>query len=115
MRYSDEYINNLKNMNIDEMKKFLGEDEKLSGLITQERFESIKKELVRQYELNNVIMDLISKYGFDCLVIIIEKCLGELKTFTKFATSLSQDNFKYDDTCECCCQLDKDESSNKNE
>ena len=82
-------------------------------LITQERFESIKKELVRQYELNNDIMDLISKYGFDCLATIIEKCLEELKTFTKFATSLSQDNFKYDDTCECCCQLDKDESDDK--
>ena len=115
MKYSDEYINNLKNMNIEEFKKTLGDNKELSSEINEDNFEILKNEIVKDLEMNNDILDLVSKYGFDCLATIIEKCLEHLKMFTKFATMLSKNNSKLYKSHECCCQIDRDEKGENNE
>lgn len=113
MKFSDEYINNLKNMNIEEFKKIFGDNKELSNKINEDNFEMLKNEMAKDLEMNNDILNLVSKYGFDCLAKIIEKCLEQLKMFTKFVIMLSKDNSIYDEPQQCCCQLDRDESSDK--
>lgn len=94
MKISQEYLENLKNMNLEAFKNFVKRDD-----ITEEKMIMLKKEIEKDTNLYNELQDLINKYGLErtprMLEIIIDEMKIYLKLLTQYEKEASQWKFPY--------------------
>ena len=106
MKISQEYLDNFKNMSLEEFRKFVKDDN-----ITEENMNILKKEIEKDINLHNELQDLINKYGLEktpkMLEIIIEEMKVYLKLLTQYEKEASQWQFPYTFTT---CSLSGEEN-----
>ena len=94
MKISKEYLENLKNMNLETFKNFVKKDD-----ITEEKMIMLKNEIEKDVNLYNELQNLISKYGLErtprMLEIIIDEMKIYLKLLTQYEKEASQCQFPY--------------------
>ena len=94
MKVSQEYLENLKNMDLETFKKFVKKDD-----ITEEKMIMLKNEIEKDVNLYNELQNLISKYGLErtprMLEIIIYEMKIYLKLLTQYEKEASQWQFPY--------------------
>lgn len=106
MKISQEYLENLKNMNLETFKNFVKKDD-----ITEEKMIMLKNEIEKDVNLYNELQNLISKYGLErtprMLEIIIDEMKIYLKLLTQYEKEVSQWQFPYKFTA-CSLRGDND-------
>lgn len=94
MKISQEYLDNFKNMSLEEFRNFVKKDD-----ITEEKMIMLKNEIEKDANLYNDLQNLISKYGLErtprMLEIIIDEMKIYLKLLTQYEKEASQWQFPY--------------------
>lgn len=110
MKISQDYLENLKNMDLEEFKNFIKDDN-----ITGERMITLKKEIEKDTNLYNELQDLISKYGLERTPRMLEIIIDEMKIYLKLVAQYEKDaqqrQFPYMFTT-CSLSGEDDEKSN---
>lgn len=91
MKISQEYLENLKNMDLETFKKFVKKDD-----ITEEKMAMLKKEIEKDTNLYNELQDLINKYGLERTPRMLEIIIDEMKIYLKLVTQFEKDAQKWE-------------------
>lgn len=86
MKISQEYLDNFKNMSLEEFRKFVKDDN-----ITEENMNILKKEIEKDINLHNELQDLINKYGLEKTPRMLEIIIEEMKIYLKLVTQYEKD------------------------
>lgn len=86
MKISQEYLENLKNMNLETFKNFAKKDD-----ITEEKMIMLKNEIEKDVNLYNELQDLINKYGLEKTPRMLEIIIEEMKIYLKLVTQYEKD------------------------
>ena len=79
-------IQKIENMTFDEIKKIIGKD------VSQEECEVLKNNLLKNYNMRNDILDLITKYGINNTPEMVDILIAEMKIYFKLIYDFKYDN-----------------------
>ena len=86
MKISQEYLDNFKNMSLEEFRNFVKKDD-----ITEEKMIMLKNEIEKDVNLYNDLQNLISKYGLERTPRMLEIIIDEMKIYLKLLTQYEKE------------------------
>lgn len=109
MKISQDYLEKIKNMDLEAFKNFVGKDD-----ITEEKMMMLKKEIEKDTNLYNELQDLINKYGLERTPRMLEIIIDEMKIYLKLITQFEKDVQKWEFPYKfmACSLSDEDDEKN---